>query len=431
MSQTKPFLFLIGVFVMSFLVGYLVLAWTEPIGTPPDDNVLAPLNVGPVDQWKEGLLGFGGSEILGVPFELSAGELAATMIYDTDDSYYFLDPNNISVLKNTLGIGFIDPDTPDTNYKLDIKGDPAIQTDYIRDPSLQERTTKDMKADLNRDGVVNAQDVVLVADLFGCNKSAAVGCSTIPDFQDNNGNGMCDCWEWERGVDNVGNYLVMDPVTEAHPFDISSPGAVGVPDDKIDIADVAYVAKQFNDILGTPVSSGVYQEGDLNRDGYINAEDIGFIVNPPAMFCDNTLACWSDIAGFTLRGNPVFVSDCDINGDNIVDFSDSAILIANYDAYRMLWSKPAADSGDTGAIIEGSIDVYPNPTGTPDKGGHVNIKGGYLHIESITDVPLSSDCNTDFEAGRIIPRIDITNSIYRLYVCAGTAGWYYVDLTNL
>jgi len=41
---------------MSFLVGYLVLAWTEPTVPPPGGNVPAPLNVGLTAQLKEGAL---------------------------------------------------------------------------------------------------------------------------------------------------------------------------------------------------------------------------------------------------------------------------------------------------------------------------------------------------------------------------------------
>ena len=51
---SKTFALCLGVLIMSFLVGYLVLAWTEPTAAPPGENVYAPINVGPDGQTKEG-----------------------------------------------------------------------------------------------------------------------------------------------------------------------------------------------------------------------------------------------------------------------------------------------------------------------------------------------------------------------------------------
>jgi hypothetical protein len=59
MQKTKSIALILGVLAMSFLVGYLVLAWTEPTTTPPGGNVPAPLNVGSVDQIKSGGLSVG------------------------------------------------------------------------------------------------------------------------------------------------------------------------------------------------------------------------------------------------------------------------------------------------------------------------------------------------------------------------------------
>ena len=54
---------ILGVLTMSFLVGYFVLAWTEPAATPPGGNVSAPLNVGNTGQSKTGglILNTGGA----------------------------------------------------------------------------------------------------------------------------------------------------------------------------------------------------------------------------------------------------------------------------------------------------------------------------------------------------------------------------------
>jgi hypothetical protein len=53
----KFILLVVGVLVMSILVGYLVFAWTEPSQNPPGGNVPAPINVGNADQYKIGRMG--------------------------------------------------------------------------------------------------------------------------------------------------------------------------------------------------------------------------------------------------------------------------------------------------------------------------------------------------------------------------------------
>ena len=47
----------LGVLAVSFLLGYIVLAWTEPSVAPPGGNVDAPINVGTDYQVKDGDLG--------------------------------------------------------------------------------------------------------------------------------------------------------------------------------------------------------------------------------------------------------------------------------------------------------------------------------------------------------------------------------------
>ena len=50
----------LGVFVLSFLIGLAVLAWTEPGAPPPEGNVPAPINVSDNFQQKTGSLRLGG-----------------------------------------------------------------------------------------------------------------------------------------------------------------------------------------------------------------------------------------------------------------------------------------------------------------------------------------------------------------------------------
>ena len=63
-EKTQKFILLtVGVFAMSLVIGYLVLAWSEPSQNPPQGNVPAPLNVGPQGQAKAGglILNTGGA----------------------------------------------------------------------------------------------------------------------------------------------------------------------------------------------------------------------------------------------------------------------------------------------------------------------------------------------------------------------------------
>ncbi|MFH0859267.1 MAG: hypothetical protein ABH876_01690, partial [Patescibacteria group bacterium] len=47
---------LLGVCIMSLMIGYAVLAWTEPSLAPPGGNVPAPINIGSTSQTKSGNL---------------------------------------------------------------------------------------------------------------------------------------------------------------------------------------------------------------------------------------------------------------------------------------------------------------------------------------------------------------------------------------
>jgi len=61
----KFILLMAGVLAMSILIGYLVLAWTEPSQNPPQGNVPAPLNVGSIEQIKSGTIGASYFKVLG------------------------------------------------------------------------------------------------------------------------------------------------------------------------------------------------------------------------------------------------------------------------------------------------------------------------------------------------------------------------------
>jgi hypothetical protein len=81
MSKLKSLALILGVLIMSFLVGYLVFAqiWQEPTAAPPGGNRPAPLNVGLTDQTKQGALFIGGG-------------VTAPVFKDSGDTTYFIDP---------------------------------------------------------------------------------------------------------------------------------------------------------------------------------------------------------------------------------------------------------------------------------------------------------------------------------------------------
>lgn len=67
MNQTispKIVALVFSVLAVSFLTAFYVIAWQEPTQSPPNDNVPAPLNAGPVGQSKAGglILNTGGAE---------------------------------------------------------------------------------------------------------------------------------------------------------------------------------------------------------------------------------------------------------------------------------------------------------------------------------------------------------------------------------
>jgi hypothetical protein len=72
MKKSIFFLNFLVIMLFGLVFFYPAFAWTEPSGTPPDNNVSAPINVSDIDQSKLGGLGLKGSDP-GLQYGLSVG----------------------------------------------------------------------------------------------------------------------------------------------------------------------------------------------------------------------------------------------------------------------------------------------------------------------------------------------------------------------
>lgn len=68
-----------GILVICFVIGFYILAWTEPTSSPPEGNVAAPLNTSISPQTKGGALTL-------------YDRITATGFYDSVFPNYFIDP---------------------------------------------------------------------------------------------------------------------------------------------------------------------------------------------------------------------------------------------------------------------------------------------------------------------------------------------------
>lgn len=118
---------ILGVTIMSFLVGYLVFAWTEPTAAPPGGNVNAPINVAGGIQRKAGGLNIGPNDR-----SILAGEIAAQRYCDNDNPtacQWYVDPANsgyAALFQGKVGIGTTSP-----GMKLDIR-DTVTESLWVR-----------------------------------------------------------------------------------------------------------------------------------------------------------------------------------------------------------------------------------------------------------------------------------------------------------
>jgi hypothetical protein len=263
-----------------------------------------------------------------------------------------------------VGIG-----TTSAGYKLDVNGDPAIATPYLKSPSA---------GDITKDGDVNSYDLRLVSELYNCDSTKA-------------------CWTQIIGADNLGNYL------RGRDADLNK-------DNIVDIQDINTVANNFKPIV-TPYSRAP-KSGDINKDGLINSEDLTLCAI--SFGCISGAACWDEIISIDNLGNYLRGRDADLNKDNIVDIQDLSIIAGSleYRPYYYLITKKV-DTTFPAIKMDGDAIVTAE---------------GYLQIQKTSaGAPAAADCQGDGQRGRFI--IDTVNN--RLYICMGAArGWDYVSLTN-
>ncbi|MDD4875495.1 MAG: hypothetical protein PHI77_03865, partial [Candidatus Pacebacteria bacterium] len=78
--------------IMSLFFGFAFASWQEPAVAPPNGNISAPVNIGSTAQTKAG--------------EFSVlGNFYAPMMYDSDDSNYYVNPAGQTILAGNVGIG--------------------------------------------------------------------------------------------------------------------------------------------------------------------------------------------------------------------------------------------------------------------------------------------------------------------------------------
>lgn len=94
-----------SILVLTFLVSFYVIAWTEPTLPPPDGNVPAPLNTSNVGQSKEGglILNTGGA-VDGL--RITSGNLCFGLGNDCKDSWASIGGGTLVVQGSTCPSGY-------------------------------------------------------------------------------------------------------------------------------------------------------------------------------------------------------------------------------------------------------------------------------------------------------------------------------------
>ncbi|MDO8336193.1 MAG: hypothetical protein Q7T74_05450, partial [Candidatus Saccharibacteria bacterium] len=93
--------------------------------------------------------------------------------------------------------------------------------------------------------------------------------------------------------------------------------------------------------------------GDLNRDGFVDFKDLGFLSTTGIWNCNSTQACWTTVYWVDNNGNPLRAKDGDLNGDGFVNGSDLSIMAGNYAP----WGNMISGLSNTTMVIPTNVDI--------------------------------------------------------------------------
>ena len=126
-NKIKSFaLAILSVLTVSMIITCVVMAWTEPAGTPPVSNVAAPINSGSVNQTKTAALGFGNGTIFGITYWID--KIGDDLAFKTGNNLATAVTNFFIGSNGYVGIGTTNPGTNlEINGQIKITGgDPGV-----------------------------------------------------------------------------------------------------------------------------------------------------------------------------------------------------------------------------------------------------------------------------------------------------------------
>ena len=169
-------------------------------------------------------------------------------------------------------------------------------------------------------------------------------------------------------------------------------------------------------IIHTPYTYAP-KTGDVNRDGFVNYEDLTYIAM--SFGCSSGNPCWNERIGADGITNPLYKRDADVNHDNRVDIKDIVLVInpSNYEYFNYFTSKgflslPAAQfiglssyPNSQALVVTDDVSsplfyVLNNGNvgiGTSTPAQKLDVVGGY--IRSDTGFCIGSSCITSWPGG--------------------------------
>jgi len=167
-------------------------------------------------------------------------------------------------------------------------------------------------------------------------------------------------------------------------------------------------------IIHTPYTYAP-KTGDVNRDGFVNYEDLTYVAM--SLGCSSGNPCWNERIGADGITNPLYKRDADVNHDGVVNLRDIIQVTANYEYFNYFTSKGFLNLPAAQFIGLSSYPNYPALVVTDDvssplfyvlNNGNVGIGtstpaqkldvvGGY--VRSDTGFCIGSSCITSWPPG--------------------------------